>query len=145
MKHLDVLGTFEDYNFIFYEKNERLEYEFTRMQHLVLRETLGVPSQFPLEFGILLENNNQVIAGTFLNLSFTKNAILILNIYVDENYRRKGIHTTMHTLIDRIGNQFDKTAIFSNFHASNKIMLDFVAKKQGYEPFSHVVKRNIKK
>ena len=64
MKHLDVLETFEDYKFVFYEKNEQLDYEYVRMQNLVLSETLGVPSQFPLEVGILLEKENQVIACT---------------------------------------------------------------------------------
>jgi hypothetical protein len=115
------------------------------MEKLVLDETGGVPSQHPLEVGILLEKNNCAIAGAFLNLSLIPTGLLILTMFVNEEYRRKGIHTKLHDLIDQIGMFHNKKTVFSNFHASNRIMVEFVSKKQNYEPFVYVVKRPVKK
>lgn len=145
MKHLEVLGTYNDYQFVYYQANEKLSSEYQRMVNLVLSNTTGFGSYYGLDAGILLENDQEIIAGAFINLSASNKGLLILTIYVNEEHRRKGIHTAMHTFIDRIANECGKTGVFSNFHSSNKVMLDHVAKKQGYEPIAYVVRRDVKK
>ena len=135
MKHLDILGQYLNYNYRYYEANDKLSEEYERMKYLVLNETRGTPDPHSLECGILLENDQEVIAGTFLNLSVNPKVILILNIYVNEEHRRKGIHTAMHTFIDKIALAFDKSSIFSNIHASNKIMVDYIMQKQNYQTY----------
>lgn len=144
MKHLEILGHYKDYNYVYYEVNDKLTYEYERMKYLVLNQTRGMADPHPLEAGILLEKDDEIIAGTFLNLSLADKILLILNIYVDEPHRRNGIHTTMHTFIDKIAISKNKTGIYSNIHASNKIMMEHVAKKQGYETVVQTVRRSVK-
>ena len=144
MKHLDILGQYLDYTYRYYEVSDRLSAEYERMKYLVLNETRGTPDPHPLECGVLLEKDNEVIAGTFLNMSVNPKVILILNIYVQEEHRRKGIHTTMHKFVDQIAVNFNKTSIFSNIHASNKIMVDYIMEKQEYQPFTYIVRRDVR-
>ncbi len=145
MKHLDILGQYSEYNYRYYEVNDKLIREYDKMKYLVLNETKGTPDPHPLECGILLENDKEVIAGTFLNMSVNPKVILILNIYVNEQHRRKGIHTAMHNFIDQVAVEFGKTSIFSNIHASNKIMVDHIMDKQNYQPFTYIVRRDVRK
>ena len=145
MKHLEILGQYKDYNYVYYEINDKLISEYEKMKHLVLSQVKGIANPYPLEVGILLENNKEVIAGTFLNLSITDKIVVILNMYVDESHRRNGIHTTMHTYIDKIAVDYNKTGIYSTIHSNNHVMMNYVAKKQGYETVVQTVRRPIKR
>jgi hypothetical protein len=97
-----------------------------------------------LDAGILLENNDKVIAGAFFNLSKSSTSILIHIIFVDEEYRKSGIYTKIHSLIDILGIEQNRNDVYSYVHSKNKIMQEHIVKKIGYEPVMQLVSRKIK-
>jgi hypothetical protein len=97
-----------------------------------------------LDAGILLENGNKVIAGGFFNLSKSPTSILIHIIFVEESYRKNGIYTKIHSLIDILGIEQNRHNIYSYVHSKNKIMQEHIVKKIGYEPVMQLVSRQIK-
>jgi RimJ/RimL family protein N-acetyltransferase len=99
---------------------------------------------WPLDGGILLKNDIEVIAGAFFNLSKSSSSILIHIIFVDDRHRQQGIYTKLHSLIDKVGNELNKSSIYSYIHADNQIMNNIVINKVGYKPVMHLVTREIK-
>lgn len=141
---MDLLGQYKTYNYVFYNANDKLNAEYERMKYLVLNETKGAADPHQLDIGILLEDDNEVIAGAFLNSTMSEKVLLILNIYVNESHRRNGIYTKLHQLIDLVARDLGKTKIFSNIHASNKLMVDVIMEKQHYQHFSYIVHRSVR-
>ena len=144
MKHLQELGLYKNYTYRYYDANDHLASEYEKMKMLVLNETKGAADPHQLDLGILLEADNEVIAGAFLNSTMAEKVLLVLNIYVNESHRQQGIYTTLHTFIDQIAKDLGKTKIFSNIHASNKLMVDVIMEKQQYQHFSYIVQRAVR-
>jgi RimJ/RimL family protein N-acetyltransferase len=146
MKHLHPLDKFKDYNFIYYETcTDKLVYQYERMYGIIKASGHALMSDaWSLDSGILLEKDDEVIAGTFFNLSKSSSSILIHVIFVEEPYRQQGIYTRMHELLNDIGNHLGRKNIYSYIHIQNKLMNDHIMKKIGYEPIMQLVKREIK-
>ena len=144
MKKLDK---FKNFNYTYYNNCEKIQTEYRRMYGIIKDSghTLGPDDLWILDGGILLENDSRVIAGAFFNLTKIKSSILILCIFVEEEYRKKGIYTKMHALIDDIGTQDNRQAVYSYIHAKNDLMQQHVAKSIGYETVMHLVRRPVKK
>lgn len=140
-----TLDNFNDFNYNYYENCDKLRTEYERMYGIIKAAGHALASDsWPLDAGILLENNNNVIAGAFFNLSKSATSILIHVIFVDEKYRQSGIYTKMHTLIDYIGIEQNRHHVYSYIHAKNQIMQEYIMKKIGYETVMHLVTRPIK-
>ena len=145
---MKILYKFKNLNYIYYDNCEKLHTEYNRMFDILKSSgyTLGSTEDgITLDGGILLENDDSVIAGAFFNFTKYKSAIMILTIFVEEEYRKNGIYTKMHSLIDEIGNDKNKQAVYSHIHSKNDLMQQHVAKSIGYETIMHVVRRPIKK
>jgi hypothetical protein len=143
---MKILDKFKNFNYTYYGKCEKLQTEYNRMYNIIHLNgyTVGSNEHWPLDAGILLENDDEVIAGAFFNLTKIKSSILILAIFVEEKYRKNGIYTKMHSLIDDIGNQDSRQAVYSYIHSKNELMQQHVAKSIGYETVMHLVSRPIK-
>jgi RimJ/RimL family protein N-acetyltransferase len=50
----------------------------------------------------------------------------------------------MHSLIDRLGKEMNRTEIYSYIHADNQIMQKHLIEKIGYKTVMQLVKREIK-
>ena len=144
MKNEDILDTFEDFKYVYYIRNEKLMKNYYEMfaklkaaGHAIRKDNI------PIDSGILLENNSEVIAGCFFNVSKILSVILIDTIFVDQTYRQKGIYKKMHFLLDTIGKELNKKSIYSGIHVNNQIMQENIMKKIGYEIVLHTVKRDI--
>lgn len=145
MNHLQILGSYGQYQYIYMDLCEELVKEYDRMYGIIKASGHALASDaWPLSGGILLKNNQDVIAGAFFNLSKSPKTILIHIIYVEESHRKQGIYTEMHSLIDRIGKELNRTEIYSYIHAENKVMQEYLMKKIGYKPVMQLVKREIK-
>jgi hypothetical protein len=145
---MKILDKFKNLNYTYYDNCEKIETEYNRMFDILKSSgyTLGSTEDgITLDGGILLENDDGVAAGAFFNVSKYKSAIMILTIFVEEEYRKNGIYTKMHSLIDDIGNEQNKKAVYSHIHSKNDLMQQHVAKSIGYETIMHVVRRPIKK
>jgi RimJ/RimL family protein N-acetyltransferase len=105
---------------------------------------IGSSDHWMLDSGILLENDDEIIAGAFFNLNKIKSSILILVIFVDEKYRQNGIYKKLHSLIDEVGKQENRQAVYSYIHVDNKLMNEHIMEKIGYEPVMQLVKRPIR-
>jgi hypothetical protein len=139
-----ILDTFKEFNYIYYDCNDKLRTEYDRMYSIIKASGNALASDsWPLDAGILLENDNQVIAGSFFNLSKNPNSILIHIIFVEVEYRRLGIYTNMHTLINLLGKQMNRSSIYSYIHMNNHVMTDYIVDKIGYKPVMQLVKRDI--
>lgn len=144
IKNKDILDTFEDFKYVYYIRNEKLIKNYHKMfAELKLAGHMIRKENTPIDRGILLENNNEVIAGCFFNVSKISSVILIDTIFVDQPYRQKGIYKKMHFLLDTIGKNLNKKSIYSSIHIDNQIMQQHVMKKIGYEVVLHTVKRDI--
>lgn len=143
-----VLGVFEDYSYVYYSQpTEKFRQYYMDSFREVFDAGMSVTAE-PLEItgGILLENDNGIIAGIFYLFNpLHKKSILIRMARVDPNYRRKGIHTKLHSLLDVIGNSLGKTEVWSTIHVNNRIMTDVIIDKLGYEPMMQIVCRQIVK
>ena len=144
---MKILDQYKNFNYTYYDTCDKLQIEYNRMFDIITSSgyTVGSNDHWPLDAGILLENDDGVIAGAFFNITKFKHSIIILAIFVEEEYRKNGIYTTMHSLIDDIGNDQNKQAVYSHIHAKNDLMQQHVAKSIGYETIMHVVRRPIKK
>ena len=142
MKKLD---TYKEFTYTYYESCDKLKSEYNRMYKITTENGHALESNsWQLESGILLENENEVIAGSFFNLKSRSSSVLMYLIFVEEPYRKNGIYKNMHLLIDRLGKEQGKTSIYSYIHIDNSIMQDHVEKKIGYIPLMHVVRKDIK-
>lgn len=140
-----ILGKFQDFDYVHYTQCEKLQNYHDKMFHILEEKGYAITSNnWSLDEGILLENKETVIAGAFFNTSKTEHAILIHLIFVHTEFRRQGIYSTLHRLIDTLGKEKNKTSIYSYIHIDNKIMNNYVIKKIGYTPIMQVVKRKIK-
>lgn len=146
MNHLYLLDTFNDYNYIYYKTcTDKLKLQYERMYDIIKNNGHALASDaWSLDSGILLEKDDEVIAGTFFNLTKSPSSILIHVIFVEEQYRRQGIYTKMHELLNVIGKNLDRKNIYSYIHLQNKLMNDHIIDKIGYEPIMQLVKREIK-
>lgn len=141
---MKILDTFKEFNYIYYDCNGKLRTEYDRMYSIIKASGNALASDsWPLDAGILLEKDNQVIAGSFFNLSKNPNSILIHIIFVEVEYRRLGIYTNMHTLINLLGKQMNRASIYSYIHMNNHVMTDYIVDKIGYKPVMQLVKRDI--
>lgn len=148
LNEMKILDKFKNLNYTYYDNCEKIETEYNRMFDILKSSgyTLGATEDgLTLDGGILLENDAGVVAGAFFNFTKFKNSVIILTIFVEEEYRKNGIYTKMHSLIDSIGNEHNKLAVYSHIHAKNDLMQQHVAKSIGYETVMHVVRRPIKK
>jgi hypothetical protein len=143
---MKILDTFKNFNYTYYNNCEKLQTEYDKMYNKIKASgyTLGSNDHWLLDAGILLENDDEVIAGAFFNLNKIKSSILILIIFVEEEHRKNGIYKRMHSLIDDIGNQENREAVYSYIHSKNDVMQQFVAKSIGYKTVMHLVSRPIK-
>ena len=143
---MKILDKFKNFNYTYYDKCEKLQTEYNRMYNIIQLNgyTAGSNEYWSLDAGILLEDNNEVIAGSFFNLTKIKSSILILTIFVEKEYRKNGIYTKMHSLIDDIGVRESRQAVYSYIHSKNDLMQQHVAKSIGYETVMHLVSRPIK-
>jgi hypothetical protein len=143
---MKILDKFKNFNYTYYDKCEKLQTEYNRMYNIIQLNgyTAGSNEYWSLDAGILLEDNNEVIAGSFFNLTKIKSSILILTIFVEKEYRKNGIYTKMHSLIDDIGVRESRRAVYSYIHSKNDLMQQHVAKSIGYETVMHLVSRPIK-
>jgi hypothetical protein len=141
-----ILDTFKDYNYIYYEScTDKLATQYERMYGIIKANGHALASDaWSLDSGILLEKDDEVIAGTFFNLTKSSSSILIHVIFVEEKYRQQGIYTRMHSLLNLIGTNLNRKNIYSYIHLQNKLMNDHIVEKIGYEPIMTLVKREIK-
>jgi RimJ/RimL family protein N-acetyltransferase len=124
---------------------EELSNEYNRMYSIIKANGHALSSDvWSLDAGILLKNDQEIIAGSFFNLSKSPRSILIHIIFVEEQYRKQGIYTKMHSLIDRLGKEMNRTEIYSYIHADNQIMQKHLIEKIGYKTVMQLVKREIK-
>jgi hypothetical protein len=145
MNHLEILGTFNEFNYVLYEKAEpKLATECRRGYKLLQDNGNVVGGKWSLTGGILLESGEKVIAGIFFNTTDYEEAILIHLAFVDEEYRNRGIYRTLHGYIDQVGKQTGKTGVYSYIHLGNKVMVDYICEKIGYKPIMQLVQRPIK-
>lgn len=146
MNHLYLLETFKDYNYIYYKDcTDKLVYQYERMYGIIKANGHALASDaWSLDSGILLEKDDEVIAGTFFNLTKSPSSILIHVIFVEEQYRQQGIYTKMHELLNVIGKDLNRKNIYSYIHLQNKLMNEHIIEKIGYEPIMQLVKREIK-
>lgn len=146
MKHLYLLDTFKDYNYIYYKNcTNKLQSQYERMYGIIKANGHALASDaWSLDSGILLEKDDEVIAGTFFNLTKSPSSILIHVIFVEEQHRQQGIYTKMHELLNDIGNYLGRKTVYSYIHIQNELMNDHIMKKIGYEPIMQLVKREIK-
>lgn len=141
-----TLDTFKEFSYNYYENCDRLRNEYDRMYGIIKESGHALASDsWPLDAGILLENNDRIIAGAFFNFSKSATSILIHIIFVDEEYRKSGIYTTMHSLIDKVGNEQNRHHVYSYIHTKNQIMQEHVMQKIGYESVMQLVTRPIRK
>ena len=144
--NIEVIDTFGDFNYVYYSKRcGKIYDEYLRMWEQIAEagHALSFLETGP-ENGILLEKDNKVIAGAFFDLKSYPSAVLIFILYVEPEYRNLGIWTKLHSLIDYIGKQNDKTGVYSYIHLKNTVMVEHAAKSIGYEPVMHLVRRSIK-
>ena len=141
-----TLDTFKEFSYNYYENCDKLRNVYERMFGIIKASGHALtPNEYLLDAGILLEDNNDnVIAGAFLNLSKYATVLIILIIYVDEGHRQSGIYTKIHMLIDQIGIKQSKKQIYSYIHMKNQIMQEHIMKKIGYEPIMQLVSRPVK-
>jgi predicted GNAT family acetyltransferase len=139
-----ILDKFKEFNYMYYNSCDKLQEEYEKMYAIIKSNGHVLQSEaWSLDAGILLENENSVIAGSFFNLSKNKNSILIHIIYVDENFRKQGIYKKMHALINQIGLEQNRKYVYSYIHTDNKPMQDYIIKKIGYEPIMSLVRKSI--
>jgi len=143
---MEILANFKNFNYTYYTSCEKLQKEYLRTYDILKSQGLviGPSDHWLLDAGILLENDDEIIAGAFFNLSKTKTSILILIIFVDEKHRQNGIHKKMHSLIDEVGKQENRQTVYSYIHVDNKLMNDHIMEKIGYEPVMQLVKRPVR-
>lgn len=142
MQHLTVLDSYKEFKYIFYLKNKKLnDYYLTMYNELEKAGHAGLMI-FELNGGILLESEDRVIGGSFLNFHRYNHGILILCIFVDPAYRRQGIWKTMHKCIDKIAKNKNKKEIWSAIHVNNLPMLEAL-KTINYTTEFYTVKRNL--
>jgi hypothetical protein len=147
MNNTHLLDTFNNYNYVYYEScTDKLSTEYDKMYKKIEASghTTGANSDWSLDKGILLENDNEAIAGIFLNTNKFKGSILILATFVEEQYRQHGIYKKLHKLLNNIGNDLGKKTVYAYIHRQNTIMNDHIIEKNGYEPVMTLVKRAIK-
>jgi RimJ/RimL family protein N-acetyltransferase len=145
MNHLQTLGSHNNYQYVYLNNCEELENEYNRMYSIIKSNGHALASDtWSLDAGILLKNEQEVVAGSFFNLSKSPTRILIHIIFVEEKCRQQGIYTKMHSLIDRLGKESNRKEIYSYIHADNRIMQEYLIEKIEYKPVMHLMKREIK-
>lgn len=92
---------------------------------------------------IILENNRTWAAAVFFNTREYANSILIINLYVQPEYRQQGIYTRLHELIDMIAVPLNKQSVYSFIDQNNDLMQTTVKDRIGYRTVMHLVKRDI--
>jgi len=140
-----ILGTFGDYSYRFYGTIDARLMDYYHYAHnCVKRDGNAVINMAgEVEVAIILEKDEKIIAATFLNVTKRDRAVVIYLIFVEPEFRNKHIHRTMHLYIDEIGKKYKKELVVSSVHANNKVMLDYIVDKIGYEPYWITFKRNI--
>jgi RimJ/RimL family protein N-acetyltransferase len=124
---------------------EELTTEYNRMYGIIEASGHALASDArPLDAGILLKTDQEIIAGSFFNLSKSPSSILIHIIFVEDQHRQQGIYTKMHSLIDTLGKELSRSSIYSYIHSKNQVMQEHIMKKIGYEPVMQLVKKEIK-
>jgi RimJ/RimL family protein N-acetyltransferase len=142
---MKILDTYKEFTYTYYESCDKLKSEYDKMFNIIKADGHALASnEWSLDTGILLENGNEVIAGIFLNINKYKGSILILATFVEEQYRQQGIYKKMHKLLNNIGNDLGKKAIYAYIHRQNNIMNEHIIEKNGYEPVMTLVRRGIK-
>jgi RimJ/RimL family protein N-acetyltransferase len=145
MNNLQILGSHKSYQYVYMDPCDELSAEYIRMYKIIKANGHALASDsWEVDGGILLKNNNEVIAGSFFNFSKRPSSILINVIFVEEQHRHQGIYTKMHSLIDELGKEKGQTSIYSYIHSDNRVMQEHIMKKIGYETVMHIVKRVIK-
>ena len=147
MNNLQILDSHKNYQYVYLDMCEELSNEYDRMYGIINTNghVLAMGGwRLPLDGGILLKNESEVIAGAFFNLSKSSVTIFIHIIFVEDQHRQQGIYTKMHSLIDMLGKELGRSLIYSYIHSENQIMQEHVMKKIGYKPVMQLVKRNIR-
>ncbi len=145
MNHLQILGSHNNYQYVYLNNCEELKNEYNRMYSIIKDNGHALASDtWPLDAGILLKNDLEVVAGSFFNLSKSPTRILIHIIFVEEKCRQQGIYTKLHSLIDSLGKELNRTEIYSYIHADNQIMQKYLIEKIRYQPVMHLMKREVR-
>jgi hypothetical protein len=141
---MKTLDNYKEFKYHYYEANDKLRKEYDRMYGIIKASGHALASDsWPLDAGILLENDDKVIAGSFFNLSNSPSSILIHVIFVEEEYRKQGIYTKMHQLINTVGKEQNRTSVYSFIHIDNRVMTNHIVDKIGYKLIMQLVKRDI--
>ena len=104
-----------------------------------------VPGKFQIDGAILLENEEEIIAGIFYDLQKSLSNIYILLAFTEKDYRRKGIYKMLHNFIDQIGSEHGRIGVNSFMGLEDTLMIETIAGSVGYKPLFQVVHRPIKK
>lgn len=146
MNHLDILGTYREFRYVLYNIVEpNMLQEYNKVCDIIKNNGHSLHSDWDLTGGIMLENNQEVIASIFYNTTKYRTALLINVAYVEPEYRCQGIYTELHNYVDLVAKQHNMEKIYSYIHANNKPMIDSVMNKIGYSTVMHLVSREIKK
>ena len=94
---------------------------------------------------ILLEDENEVVAGIFYDLQKSLSSVYILLAVTNDGHRKKGIYKKMHSLIDIIGKSHGRVGVTSFMGLDNDLLTDTIARTVGYKPIFQVMHRPIKK
>lgn len=144
MNHLDILGSHNKFNYIFHDYHDSksgTSYEY--MNEKIKNLGYMITPDWSPDKSILLENNEEVIAGIFLNTTKYNKTLLILVAYVEEEFRRQGIYSQLHKFVDMYGLSAGKESVYTYIHCDNTLMTDVVSKKIGYKPVMNLMKRSI--
>lgn len=93
--------------------------------------------------GILVIESEEVIAGIYFDLTKYPKAVLINAAYVKPEFRRQGIYTRLHKMVNAVAKNNGKTAVYTYIHSKNDLMNEHVAVKIGYQPVMTLYRREV--
>ena len=106
---------------------------------------IHIPGKFQIDGAILLEDENEVVAGIFYDLQKSLSSVYILLAVTNDGHRKKGIYKKMHSLIDVVGKSHGRVGVTSFMGLDNNLLTDTIARTVGYKPIFQVMHRPIKK
>lgn len=106
------------------------------LQHLSL-------INWEMDAGIIALADDRPVGGIFFTLSRYRTALLINAAWVSPEFRRQGIYTQLHTLVNEAARDHGKTEIYTYIHRDNELMVGTVAEKIGYSPVMTLYKRSV--
>lgn len=100
-------------------------------------------TRWEMEFGIIASHQGDTVGGIFFSTSKYPKALLINAAWVKPEFRRQGIYTELHQMINKVAAQQGKTHVYTYIHEENELMKKTVAEKIGYGPVMTLYQRRV--